>query len=123
VLSSIEKRNPDLCQAIRQKMFTFEDISRLDVTALQKILRQVETRDLALALKNASDSLKLTVFTGMSKRGAETVKEEIAFLGKVKPRDIESAQNRIIEVIRLLESQGEIELNATEEKPKDESVA
>jgi flagellar motor switch protein FliG len=122
VLSSIEKRNPDLCQAIRQKMFTFGDISRLDVAALQKILRQVETRDLALSLKNASEPLKLTLLSGMSKRGAETMKEEINFLGKVKTREIESAQGRIIEIVRLLESQGEIELNAGEEKKEDENI-
>ncbi|MCI0535273.1 MAG: flagellar motor switch protein FliG, partial [Verrucomicrobiales bacterium] len=123
VLSSIEKRNPDLCQAIRQKMFTFEDITRLDVPAIQKILRLVETRDLALALKSASEPLKVAILSGMSKRGAETVKEEINFLGKVKPREMESAQNRIIEVIRQLESQGEIELNTGEEKQENEVVA
>jgi flagellar motor switch protein FliG len=123
VLSSIEKRNPDLSQAIRQKMFTFEDIARLDVTALQKILRLVETRDLALALKKASEPLKLAVLSGMSRRGAETVKEEISYLDNVKPREIESAQNRVIEIVRQLESQGEFELNPSEENKEDELMA
>jgi flagellar motor switch protein FliG len=110
LLTSIEQRNPELGQVIRQKMFTFEDVALLDTAALQKILREVDMRDLAIALKNASDKLKNALLGCISKRAAETVNEEISFMGPLKIRDIETAQNRIIEVVRRLESEGEIEI-------------
>lgn len=123
VLTSIEERNPDLGKAIRQKMFTFEDLTRLQVSELQKLLREVDTRDLAIALKKASEPLKAVLLSGISKRAAETVREEMSFLGSVKLRDVESAQSRIVEVVRRLESEGEIELNAEEEAQTDEVMA
>ncbi len=110
VLMSLEERNPELGQAIRQKMFTFEDLNGLDSSAVQKVLREVDMRDLAVSLKTASDRLKGTLLSSISKRAAETVNEEISFMGAVKLRDIEGAQMRIIEVVRRLEGEGEIEL-------------
>lgn len=110
LLMSIEERNPELGQAIRQKMFTFEDVAALDVASLQKILREVDARDLAAALKQSSEKLKTALLGAISKRAAETVKEEIGLMGAVKLRDIEAAQRRIIDVIRRLEGEGEIEL-------------
>jgi flagellar motor switch protein FliG len=91
-------------------MFTFEDLITLDRAALQKIMREVDMRDLAVALKNASDKLRDALLGCISKRAAETVKEEISFLGSVKKRDIEEAQLRVIESVRHLESEGEIEI-------------
>jgi flagellar motor switch protein FliG len=120
LLASIEEKNPELGQAIRQKMFTFEDVGGLDVSSLQKILREVDMRDLAVALKSASDPLKAALLGCISKRAAETVNEEMSFMGAVKLRDIEGAQNRIIEVVRRLESEGEIELGEGGRK-KDET--
>ena len=122
VLESIDKRNPDLGQAIRQKMFTFDDVARLDTAALQKVLRQVDTHDLALALSKAGEAVKAALLSGISKRAAETVKEEMSFLGPVKWRDIEAAQTRVIEVVRQLESEGEIELNLDREARQDETL-
>jgi flagellar motor switch protein FliG len=110
LLSDLERRNPDLAQAVRQKMFTFEDLASLDRTALQKIMREVDTRDLAVALKMASSNLKETLLACVSKRAADTVNEEIDLLGSVKTRDAEAAQQRIIESVRRLESEGELEL-------------
>jgi flagellar motor switch protein FliG len=110
LLQSIEERNPELGQAIRQKMFTFEDVAALDTSSLQKILREVDMRDLAIALKSASATLKSALLGCISKRAAETVNEEISLMGPVKLREIEAAQMRIIEVVRRLESEGEIEL-------------
>jgi flagellar motor switch protein FliG len=110
LLSELERRNPELGAAIRQKMFTFEDLITLDRAALQKIMREVDMRDLAVALKNASDKLRDALLGCISKRAAETVKEEISFLGSVKKRDIEEAQLRVIESVRHLESEGEIEI-------------
>ena len=110
MLISLEERNPELGQAIRQKMFTFEDLAALDTTSLQKVLREVDMRDLAVSLKTANEVVKTALLTSISKRAAETVKEEIAFMGPLKLKDIEGAQQRIIEVVRRLESEGEIEM-------------
>lgn len=110
VLSEIEKRRPELGQAIRRKMFTFEDLANLEASELRKVLREVDTRDLAMALKSASDDVK-TVFLGcVSKRAAESLNEEISYLTSLKPREVEAARDRIIDVVRRLEAEGEIEL-------------
>ncbi len=110
MLISLEERNPELGQAIRQKMFTFEDLAALDTASLQKVLREVDMRDLAVSLKTANEVVKIALLASISKRAAETVKEEIAFMGPLKLKDIEAAQQRIIEVVRRLESEGEIEM-------------
>ena len=112
LLLSIEEHNPELCQAIRQKMFTFEDLAALEPQALQRILREVDMRDLAMALKTASDKLKTTLLSCISKRAAETVQEEITYMGPVRLRDIESAQLRVIDAVRKLEGEGDIELGS-----------
>jgi flagellar motor switch protein FliG len=112
ILATLEERNPELGQAIRQKMFTFADLVRLETTALQKVLREVDMRDLALALKKADEVLKAKVFSGISKRAAETVKDEMNLMGPVKLKEISAAQLRIIEAVRKLEESGEIELEA-----------
>jgi flagellar motor switch protein FliG len=116
VLSSIEERDPDLSTSIRKKMFTFEDMLRLDNAALQKVMREVDTRDLAISLKKAGDALQGALLGAISKRAAETVKEEITFLGSIKAKEIEAAQTRIVDIVRRLEGEGEIELNPQEEK-------
>jgi flagellar motor switch protein FliG len=116
LLLALEERNPELGQAIRQKMFTFEDLSHLEPSAIQKVLREVDMRDLAVSLKTASEDLKATLLSSISKRAAETVNEEISFLGPLKLKDIEGAQVRIIEVVRRLEGEGEIELGDGKEQ-------
>jgi flagellar motor switch protein FliG len=113
LLISIEERNTDLGTGIRAKMFTFEDLIRLDKPSLQKILREIDMRDLAVALKPASEKLKNALLSCISKRAAETVNEEMSFMGVVKAREIDAAQQRIIEVLRRLESEGEIELDVS----------
>ncbi len=121
LLMTLEERNPELGQAIRQKMFTFEDLNGLDASAIQKVLREVDMRDLAVSLKTASEQLKGTLLGSISKRAAETVNEEISFMGPLKLKDIEGAQMRIIEVVRRLETEGEIELGEGERR--DEVMA
>jgi flagellar motor switch protein FliG len=116
LLMSLEERNPELGQAIRQKMFTFEDLNNLDTPAIQKVLREVDMRDLAVSLKTASEDLKGTLLGCISRRAAETVNEEISFMGPLKLRDIEGAQMRIIEVVRRLEGEGEIEIGDAQER-------
>ena len=115
ILTAIEERNAELGQAIRQKMFTFADLMRLDISALQKVMREVDMRDLALALKKSEDALKAKMFTAISKRAAETVNEEITFMASVKLKEIEAAQLRIVEVVRRLENEGEIDLESTQQ--------
>ena len=112
LLISLEERNPELGAGIRQKMFTFEDLAALEPASLQKILREIDMRDLAMSLKNASEKVKTALLSCISKRAAETVNEEISFMGPLKLKDIEAAQQRIIEVVRRLESEGEIDLDA-----------
>lgn len=111
LLVALEERNAELGAGIRQKMFTFEDLTLLDPPSLQKILREIDMRDLAVSLKSASEKLKNTLLSCISKRAAETVNEEMSFMGPLKLKDIEAAQQRIIEVVRRLESEGEIELD------------
>ena len=115
VLTSIEERNPDLSKSIRAKMFTFEDIIKLDSNALQKVMREVDTKDLTVSLKKASFQVKSALLGAISKRAAETVKEEMAFLGNLKAKEIDASQTRIVDIIRRLEGEGEIDLNPQEE--------
>jgi flagellar motor switch protein FliG len=103
LLVAIEERNPELVQSIQQKMFTFEDLVTIEPAGLQRVLREV-----AIALKSASDALKGALLGAISKRAAETVTEEMGLMGPLKLRDIEAAQNKIIEIVRRLESEGEI---------------
>jgi flagellar motor switch protein FliG len=112
LLIALEERNAELGVGIRQKMFTFEDLLALDPPSLQKVLREIDMRDLAVSLKSASEKLKTALLSCISKRAAETVNEEMSFMGQLKLKDIESAQMRIIEVVRRLESEGEIELDS-----------
>ncbi len=111
LLTSLEERNPDLCQAIRKKMFTFEDLTLLEPQIIQRIMRETDMRDLTLALKKASEPLRKLLLSSISRRAAETVQEELGFLGHVKLREVEAAQFRIIDTVRKLEAEGEIELN------------
>ena len=112
LLMALEERNPELCQAIRNKMFTFEDLANVEPSILQRILREVDLRDLAVSLKTASDKLKTVLLGCISKRAAETVQEEITYMGPVRLRDIELAQLRIIDVVRKLETEGDIDLGS-----------
>jgi flagellar motor switch protein FliG len=92
-------------------MFTFADMVRLEPAALQKVMREVDMRDLALALKKTEETLKSKLLAAISKRAAETVVEEMSFMGSVKLKEIDAAQLRIVEVVRRLEGEGEIELD------------
>jgi flagellar motor switch protein FliG len=111
LLTGIEERNPELCQAIRKKMFTFEDLLLFSPQVIQRIMRETDMRDLSLALKKASDPLKKLLLSNISRRGAEAVREEMSMLGPVKVRDVEAAQFRIIDAVRKLEIEGEIDLD------------
>jgi flagellar motor switch protein FliG len=113
LLTHIEEHNPDLSQAIRKKMFTFEDLLSLDPPYIQRIMREVDMRDLTMALKKVSEPLKRLLLSNISRRAAASVQEEMAFLGHVKMRDVEAAQFRIIDAVRKLEAEGEIEIGSS----------
>jgi flagellar motor switch protein FliG len=110
ILGKIDERNAALGSAIRKKMFTFDDFVRVSSPDLQRILREVETRDLAISLKSAREPLKKAFFSGMSKRAAEGLKEEMEMLGPVRMKDVEAAQDRMIAAARSLEEKGEVTL-------------
>jgi len=122
LLTELDRRNPDLSQLIRQKMFTFEDLLSLDNSDLQKVMREVDMRDLAVALKGASAKLMQALLGCISKRAADTVREEISFLGSVKKKDIEAAQLRVVDSVRRLESEGEIEMHRAPGATPDEAL-
>ena len=123
LLVALEERNPELAQAIQAKMFTFDDLAALEATALQRVLREVDLRELAIALKSASEKVKSVLLGSISKRAAETVKEEISFMGALKQRDVEAAQAKVIEIVRRLESEGEIDLGVVREGNRNAAAA
>ncbi|HEY4601553.1 MAG TPA: flagellar motor switch protein FliG [Cerasibacillus sp.] len=108
ILDALEVQDPELAEEIKKRMFVFEDIVILDNRAIQRVIREVDNEDLQLALKVSSEEVKELVFQNMSKRMAETFKEEMEFMGPVRLRDVEEAQTRIVSVIRRLEEIGEI---------------
>ncbi len=89
-------------------MFVFEDIILLDDRSIQKVLREVDSKDLAMALKTASEEVASRIYKNMSKRAAEMLREDIEYMGPVRLRDIEETQQRIVATIRRLEDMGEI---------------
>ena len=112
LLDSMDERAPDLVRSIRMKMFTFEDLQQLDVKTMQKIMREVDASKLAVALSAAPGELQDAMLGALSKRAAENVVDEIENMGKVSLREVETNQNSIIDVVRQLESEGEISLEA-----------
>lgn len=108
IMEALEEDDPELAEEIRKRMFVFEDIVNLDDRAIQLIIREVESRDLALALKTASEEVADRIYRNMSKRAASLLKEDIDFMGPVRLRDIEEAQSRIVSVVRRLEEAGDL---------------
>ncbi|OCL27083.1 flagellar motor switch protein FliG [Orenia metallireducens] len=111
ILEDLDEQNPELAEDIRQKMFVFEDIILLTDRDIQILLRQIDTDDLALALKTVSDEVAEKIFNNQSKRAAEMLKEDIEYLGPVRISDVEEAQQKIVGQIRKLEEAGEIIIN------------
>jgi len=104
----LEIQDPELAEEIKKLMFVFEDVVLLDNRSVQRVLREVESQDLALALKGASSEVAEKIFSNMSSRASEMLREDIEFMGPVRLRDVEEAQQRIVNVIRRLEEMGEI---------------
>jgi flagellar motor switch protein FliG len=96
-------------------MFSFEDLQRLQPSDLQRVLREVDSADLAVAMKSASEPLRDKIYGSISKRAAESLRDEISMLGPVRLRDVETAQDTIIQVVRRLEEEGSISLENSED--------
>ncbi len=116
ILERLTETDPVLAEEVRKLMFTFDDLILLDDRSLQRVLREVDMRDLALALKAARDDLKEHIFSNMSSRAAELLREEISYLGPVRIRAVEEAQQRIVSIVRRLEEAEEIVISRGEER-------
>ena len=108
ILASIEESNPDLAEQIRELMFTFEDMALIDAKQMQIVMKDVDQADMLLALKTASDAVKELIFSSMSSRAAEMVRDDLENLGPAKISDVEAAQQKIIKVVKKLEEDGTI---------------
>ena len=108
IMETLEIEEPELADEIRKKMFVFEDILLLDDRAIQRVLRDVDNGDLAMALKGSNEEVQEAIFKNLSKRLASMIKEDMEFMGPVRMKDVEEAQQKIVNIIRKLEDSGEI---------------
>ena len=108
VFSKLSERDPELANEVRNLMFVFDDIVMVTDAGIQRTLKEIDNKDLSLALKAANEDVKNKIFTNMSNRAAEMIREDMEYMGPVRLRDVEGAQSRIVEVIRRLEEAGEI---------------
>lgn len=108
ILETLSENNPELADEVKKLMFVFEDITLLDDASIQKVLREVETKELGLALKGVGEDVQNRIFKNMSERASNMLREEMEFMGPVRLRNVEEAQQRIVGIIRRLEEAGEI---------------
>lgn len=108
IMENLEIEEPELADEIKRKMFVFEDILALDDKTIQRILRDVDNSDLGLALKGSTEDVQNVIFNNLSKRLAAMIKEDMDFMGPVRMKDVEEAQQKIVNIIRKLEDSGEI---------------
>ena len=108
IMETLEIEEPELADEIRKKMFVFEDILMLDDRSIQRVLRDVDNNDLALACKSANEQVQNAIFNNLSKRLAVMIKEDMDFMRPVSMKDVEEAQQKIVNIIRKLEDSGEI---------------
>jgi flagellar motor switch protein FliG len=107
-MEGLESEDPDLVEQIRRLMFVFEDIMLVDDKGIQSVLKEVENDELSVALKTASEDLKQKIFGNMSERAASMIKEDMEYMGPVRVSDVESAQQRIVDLVRRLEESGDL---------------
>ena len=108
ILENLSETSPELADEVKKLMFVFEDITLLDDGSIQKVLREVDGKELGLALKGVGEEVQSRIFKNMSERAATMLKEDMEFMGPVRLRNVEEAQQRIVGVIRRLEESGEI---------------
>ena len=108
IMENLEIEEPELADEIRKKMFVFEDILMLDDRSIQRVLRDVENNELAVALKNATEDVRNAIFSNLSTRLADMIREDMEYMGPVRVKDVEEAQQKIVNIIRKLEDSAEI---------------
>ncbi|MCH9032323.1 MAG: flagellar motor switch protein FliG [candidate division Zixibacteria bacterium] len=108
ILQSIEAEDADLSAEIKNMMFVFDDLVLLDDRSIQRVLKEVETKDLSIALKAATDEVKEKIYSNVSERVGHLIKEEMEFMGPMRLSDVEAAQQRMVEVVRRLEEEGQL---------------
>ena len=111
LIESIEQINPDLALEVKRLMFLFEDIMFIDDRGIQRILREIDKKDLALSLKMADEKLRDKIYKNMSERAVALIKEELQFMGPVRLREVEQAQMRIVDIVKQLEEREEIQIS------------
>jgi len=116
IFAKLSERDPELANEIRALMFVFDDIVMVTDAGIQRTLKEIDNKDLALALKAANEDVKGKIFSNMSNRAAEMTQEDMEYMGPVRLRDVEGAQSRIVEVIRRLEEAGEIVILGREDE-------
>jgi flagellar motor switch protein FliG len=108
IMEYLEENDPELAEEIKKRLFVFEDIIRLDDRSLQRVLREVDMKELGLALKGATEELRVKFFKNMSKRAAEMLQEDMDYMGPVRVKDVEESQQKVVNAVRSLEEAGEI---------------
>jgi len=112
IFEALDPVNPKLAEEIRRLMFTFDDLARLDDRSIQRLLKEVEQKDLAVSLKAASEEVRAKIFANLSERAQGMLKQEVEYLGPVRLKDVEEAQAAVVRSIRALEESGELVLSA-----------
>lgn len=108
IMADLEERDPELADEIGRLMFTFDDLVNVDDSGIQKMLRAIDQKELALAMKSASEELREKILGNLSARAREMILEEMEFMGPVRVRNVEEAQQKIVRVVRRLEESGEL---------------
>lgn len=108
IIEALEEEDPELAEEIKKRMFVFEDIVLLDDRSIQKVMREVDTQDLAKALKGVDAEVQEKIYRNMSKRAASLLREDMDFMGPIRLRDVEESQQKIVNIIRKLEESGDI---------------
>jgi flagellar motor switch protein FliG len=116
LLGKIEEADPTLAERIRQLMFTFEDLLKIDDRGMQVLLKEITSEDVAIALKGASDAIKEKIYSNMSERASTMLKEDLEAMGPVRVSDVERAQVKIAMVAKKLEAEGKIVLSKGNER-------
>jgi flagellar motor switch protein FliG len=116
IMEILEVQDLEMAERIRELMFVFEDIIKLDDRAVQRVLREIETKDLALALKGANEEVKEKIFKNMSERASGMLKDDMEYMGPVRAKEVQEAQTKFVAIIRALEATGEITIFRDEEE-------
>jgi flagellar motor switch protein FliG len=116
VYEFLQERDPVLAEEVRKSMFVFEDIAKLDQRALQLVLRELTSQEIAVALKRAADELRELVFENVSENSAKTIREELELLGPVRVSQVEEAQQKVVSTVRRLAEEGTINMRGGDDE-------